>query len=194
MGGTFNPIHIGHLILAEQAYEQFELDYVLFMPSKRPPHKPNQELESDIHRKKMVELSIQDNSHFMLSTLELERDGTTYTVDTMRELNEDDPDTDYYFIIGGDSLFQLETWREPAEIMKFTHILAASRYHIPNQEIQNQIDYLKKTYQGRISLLEIPTIDISSKMLRQSLQTGKSVTYYIKEPVIHYIMQHRLYQ
>lgn len=194
MGGTFNPIHIGHLILAEQAYEQYKLDCVLFMPSKKPPHKPNQELESDIHRKKMVELSIQDNSHFILSTLELERDSTTYTVDTMRELKKNNPNTEYYFIIGGDSLFQLETWREPAEIMKHTRILAASRYHIPNQEIQNQIDYLKKTYQGWISLLEIPTIDISSKMLRHSLQIGKSVTYYMKESVIEYIRKHNLYQ
>ena len=116
MGGTFNPIHSVHLIMAQVAYHQFHLDKVLFMPSKHPPHKDNSVIISDEHRTRMIQLAIDGNSNFEFSDLELKREVTTYTSDTLTYLTEKNPDTEYYFIIGGDSLEQLENWHKPEVI------------------------------------------------------------------------------
>lgn len=193
MGGTFNPIHYGHLILAESAYNAANLDSVWFMPSKNPPHKLQDEVIPDIFRKEMVELAISGNPHFEISLLELCREGFTYTVDTLRELNRIYPEIDFYFIIGGDSLFQLDTWKSPGEILKSAHILAASRYHIADEEILSRIQSLNRNYNSDIKALSVPTIDISSKMLRQYLKEGRSVRYYLPEPVRQYIKEQHLY-
>ncbi len=116
MGGTFNPIHFAHLILAESAYEELNLDKILFMPSKKPPHKLNESIESDEHRIQMIQLAIKSNPHFDLSCVELEREGITYTADTLEELNRNYPQDEFYFIIGADSLFQIEDWWHPEQI------------------------------------------------------------------------------
>src|SRR5690606_12925515 len=100
MGGTFNPIHYGHLFLAENAYEQMGLDQILFMPSNNPPHKKVKDIVSNEHRKIMVHIAIKDNPHFTLSTIELEREGTTYTADTLAILTREQPDTEFYFLVG----------------------------------------------------------------------------------------------
>lgn len=194
MGGTFNPIHIGHLILAEQALDQYELDKILFMPSKKPPHKVNQPIESDYHRLELVKLAIENHPRFSISTMELEREGMTYTVDTLKILTKQYPNKKFFFIVGGDSIFQLETWYKPEEIMKMTHILAASRYGITEKRMIDQIQYLTETYHGSIELLKIPIIDISSNMIRTSISQGKSVRYYLPYSVLEYIINHGLYQ
>lgn len=194
MGGTFNPIHIGHLILAEQALDQYELDKILFMPSKKPPHKVNQPIESDYHRLELVKLAIENHPRFSISTMELEREGMTYTVDTLKILTKQYPNKKFFFIVGGDSIFQLETWYKPEEIMKMTHILAASRYGITEKRMIDQIQYLMEKYHGSIELLKIPIIDISSNMIRTSISQGKSVRYYLPYSVLEYIINHGLYQ
>lgn len=194
MGGTFNPIHIGHLILAEQALEQYELDKIWFMPSKTPPHKVNQYIESDVHRLELVKLAIVGHPNFSISTMEIEREGTTYTADTLELLTRHHPNNEYFFIMGGDSIFQLETWYQPEEILKRTHILAASRYGITEEKMLNQIQYLNEKYQAKVKLLRVPMIDISSNMLRSAISHGKTVRYYLPESVIEYIRFHNLYQ
>ena len=114
MGGTFDPIHMGHLILGEKAYEQFQLDKVLFMPSGNPPHKKNRQgRATDEQRVEMVRRAISDNPHFELSLAEMHENGYTYTYHTLETLKTENPDTDYYFIIGADSLYNFDTWREP---------------------------------------------------------------------------------
>lgn len=193
MGGTFNPIHIGHLIMAENAYEQFHLDEVIFMPSKNPPHKQNMTIVSDEHRMNMVNLAIQDNAHFLLSTIELEREGLTYTVDTLRQLKKDNPETKYYFIIGADSFYQIETWKEPEELFSLAHILAASRYHLSEKEMLEQVEYLKKKFHGEIDLLDSPNIELSSNVIRSRLKEGKTVKYYVPHSVYEYMISHELY-
>lgn len=193
MGGTFNPIHIGHLILAEAAYSQYQLDMVWFMPSKRPPHKMEETVLPDFYRTEMVKLAIDGNPHFTLSTIELEREGPTYTVDTLTKLKEVHPDTIYYFIIGGDSLYQFETWREPGKILKLTKVIAASRYHMDAEAVKNQIAYLNQIYGGSISMLHVPAIDISSKMIREYRQQGKTIKYFTRDSVVHYIEKNNLY-
>lgn len=194
MGGTFNPIHIAHLILAERAYEQMHLDEIIFIPSKKPPHKLNDTIASDYHRLSMIELAIKDNPHFHISTMELEREGITYTVDTLVELRRTNPDTEYYFILGADSLFSFETWREPAQILRLSHILVAGRDNLPSKELIKQIQHIKNTYQGNIHYLQVPNMDISSSLIRNNCMDNKSIRYYVTKEVEDYIIRENLYR
>lgn len=132
MGGTFDPIHVGHLILGEKAYEQLGLDKILFMPAGNPPHKRNRKgRASDEQRVEMVNLAIQGNPHFELSLIEMNAEGFTYTYCTLETLKKQNPDTDYYFIIGADSLYNFATWMEPARICQACTIVVATRDHVP---------------------------------------------------------------
>jgi nicotinate-nucleotide adenylyltransferase len=194
MGGTFNPIHMAHLILAENAYEQLKLNKVLFMPSKKPPHKLNENIVSDVHRLQMIRLAIQDNPHFETSVIELEREGITYTAETLKQLKADYPEDEFYFIMGADSLFQMEDWWRPDTIMQLSHIVAAVRDHVKENEIKNQIAYLTEKFSANIHLLDTPNMDISSKMLREDWIAGKSIRYYVPNAVLNYIKEQRLYQ
>lgn len=193
MGGTFNPIHTGHLILAENAYEQFALDSVLIMPSKNPPHKKQENIVSDIHRSNMISLAIKGNPHFELSTIELEREGTTYTADTLTYLVSNNLDTEYYFIIGADSLFQIDSWKNPEIIFSKATILATTRYHLPDDKINMQIDYLNRKYDTNIHVLNIPNIDLSSELIRERVYNHNTITYYVAREVEQYIYQNKLY-
>lgn len=193
MGGTFNPIHMGHLILGEQAYEQFKLDKIYFMPSKKPPHKDHKNIIPDILRKDMISLAIKGNPHFQLSTIELDREGITYTVDTLEYLKKKEKMMEFYFIIGADSLFQLETWRNPKRVFELTTMLVATRYQLSENMIMEQINYLKNTYKANIELLEVPTIDISSKHIRECCRNIKSIRYYVPDEVNHFIQTKELY-
>ena len=127
MGGTFNPIHMGHLIIAEKAREQFNLDEVLFLPSGVPYMKDCREVLPGKIRMEMTALAIQGNPFFAVSAMEVEREGRTYTYETLEKLREQNPDTEYYFILGADSLWKIETWRKPERIFAACHILAAVR-------------------------------------------------------------------
>jgi nicotinate-nucleotide adenylyltransferase len=193
MGGTFNPIHFAHLILAESSYEELKLDKVLFMPSKKPPHKLNENIVSDSHRVRMIQLAIQDNPHFEVSCMELEREGITYTADTLRELNANYPEDEFYFIMGTDSLYQIEDWWKPKQIFNLTNIVVAVRDHTTNQKLSGQVDHLTEQFGARIHLLNTPNMDISSKMLRQCLSNCKSIRYYVPDAVEQYIRAQNLY-
>lgn len=193
MGGTFNPIHFGHLFLAENAYEQIGLDQVIFMPSKNPPHKAKPENITDQQRVDMISLAIQDNPHFQLSSLELNRDGMTYTADTLTILTRDDSSNEYYFIVGADSLFMMQNWMEPQTIFRLCTVVAASRDHAEKNEIQLQVDFLKKMYAADILLIEMPTIQISSASIRDRVAVDKTIRYYVPDLVNEYIINNKLY-
>lgn len=194
MGGTFNPIHIAHLILAECAYEQYDLDEVVFMPSKRPAYKDLNDVIEEKYRQRMIELAISDNPHFRVDTMEFYREGNTYTADTLMELKRKNPDVEYYFIIGGDSLFQLERWSRPEIIMSLSHLLAAQREDKSNEDILIKIDELKAKYRADIQLLKVPQMDISSKQIRQYIKSNQSVRYYLTREVNDYIIENELYR
>jgi nicotinate-nucleotide adenylyltransferase len=194
MGGTFNPVHYGHLFLAENALEQYKLDEVLFMPSKNPPHKNKQDIVSNEHRADMVRLAIQDNSNFILSTMEYEREGTTYTADTLTILTEENPDTQYYFIIGADSLFMMQDWNRPEIIFNLCTVLVAGRDRVPENQMENQIRFLEETYGARILMLDMPAIEISSAIIRKRISENKTIRYYIPDKVMDYIENHELYK
>jgi nicotinate-nucleotide adenylyltransferase len=194
MGGTFNPIHNAHLILAECSYEQFNLDKIWIMPSKNPPHKNRKLIENDKHRTQMVLRGINDNPHFELSTVELERNGVTRTSDTLQILCNKFLETSFYFILGEDSLFQIETWHRPDIILKLAHIIVAGRGEHPENQIIEQIEYLKSKYLCRsINKLDSPIIELSSHFIRDNIKKGKSIKYYVPGKVETYIYEHDLY-
>ena len=195
MGGTFDPIHVGHLILGESAYEQFQLDQVLFMPSGNPPHKKNRANgASNEQRVEMVRLAILGNSHFALSLEEMHENGYIYTSRTLQRLNRDHPDTDYYFIMGADSLLQFDSWREPQKICDRCHLVAAVRNNLSEEGLDEAIVHVKDTYHARISKLSTPNIDISSHEIRQWIAQGRSCRYYLTEEVRSFILQEGLYR
>lgn len=193
MGGTFNPIHHGHLFLAENAYEQIGLDQVLFMPSKLPPHKNNLYIVSEEHRKDMVMLAIQDNPHFAFSNMELEREGITFTADTLTILTKEHPDTEYYFIVGADSFFMMPEWRDPKTVFRLSTILVAGRDEIGEDELDKQAQYLKDNFGARSIILRMPSLQISSAVIRERIAANKSIRYYIPDKVLEYISIQRLY-
>ena len=195
MGGTFDPIHIGHLILAEKAYEELALDEVWFMPSGNPPHKQNREgRASDQQRVEMVRKSIADNPHFRLSTEEMHPDGYTYTYETLERLHKKYPDQTFYFIIGADSLFNFDTWMEPERICQEAVLVVATRDHTPLKELDQQMQLLSQKYNGNFIRLDTMNIDVSSELLRSWHESGQSLRYYVPKPVISYIEKNDIYK
>lgn len=193
MGGTFNPIHLGHLFLAENAYEQLGLDEVLFLPSKNPPHKEYPYQVTQQQRVEMITLAIEDNPHFELSTMELEREGITYTADTLTMLNKQHPNVEFYFIIGADSLFSLHYWMNPQVIFNSCTVVAANRDNSDHNLLIQQIECLKETFNANIILIDMPAMQISSEMIRENIATGKSVRYTLTDKVLEYIQKNKLY-
>ena len=195
MGGTFDPIHMGHLILGEKAYEQLGLDKVLFMPCGNPPHKRNRKgRATDEQRAEMVRLAIKDNPHFELSLIEMHEEGYTYTYRTLEQLNAANPDTEYYFIIGADSLFDLPKWHEPEYVMQHCILLAANRDVHAKAELAEQKRMLEKNYGAEIAFLKTPDMPYSSTDIRKKLQAGESVDGMLPKTVEKYIREHHLYQ
>lgn len=195
MGGTFDPIHIGHLILGEKTYEQLQLDGIYFMPSGNPPHKTHREgRATDEQRAEMVRMAIQGNPHFELSLMEMHPDGYTYTYKTLETLKEENPDTDYFFIIGADSLFSFDTWMKPERICQACTLVAAVRDHVGTAAMEEKIKELTEKFHGTFILLNTENIDISSKMLREWIQEGKSLRYYVPDRVISFIEDNQIYR
>ena len=194
MGGTFDPIHIGHLILGESAYEQFSLDRVLFMPSGNPPHKTRRHGATDLQRQKMVELAIADNPHFALSLEEMHDQGYTYTRITLERLKKQFPDNEYYFIMGADSLLSFSTWRDPQEICKLCVLVVAVRDHLSTEELDRQIDQVSAQYHADIRKLSTLNMDVSSSDIRQWAHEGRSCRYYLPEPVREYMIREKIYE
>ncbi len=194
MGGTFDPIHIGHLILGENAYQQFGLDEVLFMPSGNPPHKRNRAGRGTLEQRiEMVRRAVATNPHFSLSLEEAHEEGYTYTRETLEKLHRENPDAEYYFIMGTDSLFSFETWKDPQEIVKLAVIVVAARDHVELDAIYAQISHLQSVMDCDIRVLDIPNIDISSNMIRDWISIGKTTKYYLTDSVIDYIQDNNLY-
>lgn len=193
MGGTFDPIHVGHLILAEQAKEQYSLDAVYVMPNGNPKYKSDRKITSSEHRVEMVKCAIEDNPNLMLSTIEIERQGYTYTYETLEELKRLHPENEYYFIIGADSLFSFENWKNPHIIARLCTLLIANRNQSSHEELTGQIQHLQSLYDIKIYPLSCPSIDISSEKIRERRAQGSSIRYYVTDKVYDYINTHALY-
>ena len=196
MGGTFDPVHNGHLMLGHAAYEAFSLDQIWFMPNGIPPHKKQSSIESDIHERiAMTRIAIKANKQFYLQEYEAKREKVSYSYKTMEHFRKIYPDDEFYFIIGADSLMAIETWVHPERIFPTCTILATYRNEVKTKEEMNrQIQYLSEKYHAKIRLLETPLMPVSSHELRASLQSGDSVSEYMPAAVCSYIKQHHLYR
>lgn len=194
MGGTFDPIHIGHLILGERAYEQLNLDKVWFMPSGNPPHKRDRQgRASDEQRTEMVRLAIEGNPHFELSVFEMRKEGYTYTYHTLECLQEEIPDAEFFFIIGADSLFDFPKWMKPERICAACTLVVATRDQTSMERLEEQIRKLEDMYHGKFIILDTTNLEISSKMLRGMVKEKRSIRYYVPITVEEYIGKHEIY-
>lgn len=195
MGGTFDPIHIGHLILGETAYEQFSLDKVLFMPAGNPPHKTKRTgCASDEQRTEMVRRAILNNPHFELSLAEMNANGFSYTYRTLERLNRNNPNTEYYFIIGADSLYDFDHWKEPGRISRAAKIVVATRDNTRSEQLTQEMQRISEKYNSVFLKLDSLNIDISSRMLRSWIAEKRTVKYYLPDSVISYIYEQEIYQ
>jgi nicotinate-nucleotide adenylyltransferase len=188
MGGTFDPIHLGHLIAAEQALIQVELDEVRFMPTYVPPHKAHSPFASSEERWDMVCLAIADHPSFVAERLELDREGTSYTIDTIREMKSLRPDAEFYFIIGGDMVQYLPRWSRIEELSKLIRFIGLER---PGYPIE--LSELPEFLIGRVVPVSMPLVDISSTDIRSRLANRVSARYLIPNQVLSYIEENRLY-
>lgn len=193
LGGTFNPIHNGHLIAAEFVYDTKKYDKIIFMPTGDPPHKDGKEVINKEHRLNMCQLAINHNENFEISTMEIDRKGTTYTVETIAELKKLNPGIHYHLIIGNDSLMQLLNWRNPKELFKICNFIVVNRPGYTSDEIIKQMDYLSKKYDAKFSVIDIPDIHISSSEIRHRVSLGKSIKYLVHHCVEEYIRDNYLY-
>lgn len=194
MGGTFNPIHLAHTEMAKVCLRQQDLDKILFMPSKNPPHKKEKSILPENERAVMVKLAVSEYDKFVFSDFELQRKGTTYTADTLRLLQEENPDDNYYFIMGADSLLYLDKWYRPQEILKRAVILAIGRDGSTPDELKEKRKELIKQYdKADIRFVHMRQMDISSSMIREGIAHGENMEKYLDKEVWNYINENGLY-
>lgn len=196
MGGTFDPIHNGHLMLGEYAYQEFGLDEVWFMPNGNPPHKSNPEIRKmTVHRTIMTKLAIEDIPYFRICTYEADLKETSYSYKTMEHFREIYPEHEFYFIIGADSLFTLQEWKHPERLLPIVIILAAYRDDADTpKKMKHQIEYLNRLYHGDIRLLKTPLMPVSSSDVRRRIKEGTDCGAVVPEKVLAYIQEHHMYQ
>lgn len=194
LGGTFNPIHNGHLMIAEQAREEFGLERILFLPTGQSPHKLKQQITDSSMRCDMIRLAIADNPFFELDMTEVNAKRISYTYITLQEIKKAYPASELYFILGADSLFDLETWKEPEEIFAACNILAAYREGDGQKDFQKQIDYLNEKYHAHIYPLHTPSFEVSSREIRSRVSKNQTIRYLVPKEVGDYIQKTKLYR
>lgn len=194
MGGTFDPIHLGHVAMAREALLQADLDRVLFMPSKIPPHKRERIISDERQRAEMVRLAIQNEPGFEFSAFELAREGITYTAETLQLFHAEHLKDKLYFIMGGDSFMQLEDWYQPGKIMASAVILAVSRDGLTQEQMQERAEELRQRYHAEIQIVRMPPLDISSTEIRRRVHAGRKINDLVPEAVAEYIQRQGIYR
>ncbi len=193
IGGTFDPIHYGHLAAAEEARVKMDLERVLFVVAGMPPHKLDEEVTPVEHRLAMVSLAIASNPYFEISRVDVDRPGPSYTVDTMSILQEQlGQETAMFFIMGLDSLSELLTWHQPQRLIRLCRLAAVSRpgFEIDLAELETSVPGIT----SRVDIIDMPEVDISSSELQQRVRDGLPIKYQVPEEVERYIMEHGLYR
>lgn len=194
LGGTFDPIHNGHLMMAEAACEEAALDELWFMPTGTPAYKKEiQRVTDGEHRARMTELAVAGHPGWSCSRIELERTGNTYTADTLKQLAAQRPDDWFYYIVGADSLDYMDHWYHPEEIFSRAVILAVMRKTQSRQEVEQKIRALKSSFHAQIRLLSHAQLDVSSTMLRAMTAAGESIAAFVPAAVAEYIKSESLY-
>ncbi len=188
MGGTFDPIHHGHLVAASEVQSWFDLDEVVFVPTGQPWQKSHREVSSAEDRYLMTVIATASNPRFWVSRVDVDREGPTYTIETLRDLRADLPDADFYFITGADVLPQIFTWRDADELFALAHFVGCTR---PGYEMHRKA--LAGFPQDRVSIVEIPALAISSTECRIRTAKGEPVWYLVPDGVVQYIHKYSLY-
>jgi nicotinate-nucleotide adenylyltransferase len=194
-GGSFDPIHLGHLLIAEQFRNELSLDMVKFIPAKISPFKLDYTPTADKHRLEMIKLAVGANPHFELDPIEIQRGGVSYTVDTIEQLQVSEPQASWYLLIGADSLKDFRKWKSPDRLLSLVHLVVAHRggYSDPDwTQLQGIVsdEELRSIQQRR---LDIPVMEISSTGIRNRIEQGRSIRYLVPAPVEVYIREHQLY-
>ncbi|WP_314627534.1 nicotinate-nucleotide adenylyltransferase [uncultured Selenomonas sp.] len=193
MGGTFDPIHMGHLVIAEAARETLGLSQVIFIPAAQPPHKTGRKVAAAEHRLRLTQLAVEGNPHFCALDLEMRREGPSYSYDTLRALVEEHGEsTDFYFIVGGDELDTIFTWHRVSELFSLCHFAAAKRKGSPIR-LDDVRERLGEEVLARIHPVNTPELEISSTDIRRRLREGRSIRYLVPEKVEACIYKEGLY-
>jgi nicotinate-nucleotide adenylyltransferase len=194
LGGTFNPIHNGHLALAKAALKEFALDQVLFIPTGTPPHKPKKEIIDKEYRYRLVKLAIAKIKYFSVSRMEMDRPGTSYAVDTFRQMrNKYGKKVKLFYIMGLDSINEILEWKKPLELFKLCEVIVATR---PGTRLNTFHKLLKsslKTVVDKIYLMELKA-DVSSSAIRQKLRLGKKIAHFVPKTINSFILKNSLYR
>lgn len=193
LGGTFNPVHTGHISLAEAAYLQFHLDKVIFLPSGQPYKKEASQVLPGKKRLELVLAAIEDKPYFIASDMEIVRPGKTYTYETLEELHRNNPSDELFFILGGDCLFSIEKWVLPQRIFAACTIIAAVRDDKDRAELENQSGRLKEIFGAKILLLDFEKMQISSTLIRDKIKNGESVQELLHPKTAEIIRKEGLY-
>ncbi len=194
LGGTFNPIHYGHIVAAECARDAFHLDRVLFVPAARPPHKDLDEVLDSQHRFEMVKIAVKDNPDFEVSALELERKGLSYTVDTIASYQQEYPGAKIFFIIGVDALLLINTWKDVERLATLCNFIVVTR---PGYQLSHEEEHfceIPDVIWEKILLVPIPELFISSSDIRQRVAQGQTIKYLLPPAIEEYILKNDLYR
>ena len=193
LGGTFNPPHIGHLVCAQAAYEQLALDRVVLMPAGVPPHKEVAADPGAQARLELCERAVAGDERFAVSRAELDREGRSYTVDTLRTLHDDSPHDDLTFIVGGDMARSLPSWREPDALLALATVAVAERAGAERDEIRRELTALHAATE-RVIFFDMPRVDISSSLVRERVASGDSIRYLVPDAVADTISENGWYR
>jgi nicotinate-nucleotide adenylyltransferase len=191
LGGTFNPPHLGHLVCAQEAYRELELDRVTLIPTHIPPHKPMEHEPGAHHRSEMCRLAVADDERFDVSDIELGRDGPSFTVDTLEQLTREAPNTELVLIVGGDIAVGLPQWREPERVLELATLAIAKRRGTTRASIDTALRGLRGGERARF--FQMPRVGVSSTMIRRRVSAGQPIRYLVPDRVSQYIDRHGLY-
>ena len=191
LGGTFNPPHLGHLVCSQEAYRELQLDRVMLIPARIPPHKPVEHEPGPEHRLELCRLAVADDDRFEVSAIELGRDGPSYTVDTLKELTSKASTSELFLIVGGDIAAGLPSWREPERVLELATLAIAKRRGTSRAAVESSLHELNGG--GRARFFQMPRIGVSSTMIRRRVRAGQPIRYLVPDRVAEYIEQHQLY-
>ncbi|MGI8507167.1 MAG: nicotinate-nucleotide adenylyltransferase [Solirubrobacteraceae bacterium] len=191
LGGTFNPPHLGHLVCAQEAYRELDLDRLVLIPARIPPHKPVEHEPGADHRLELCRLAAAGDERFAVSEIELGRDGPSYTVDTLQLLSTEASDTELVLIVGGDIAVGLPRWRDPERVLELATLAIAKRRGTARASVQTALRALRGG--ERAQFFEMPRIGVSSTMIRKRVAAGQPIRYLVPDPVAQYIDRHGLY-
>jgi nicotinate-nucleotide adenylyltransferase len=191
LGGTFNPPHLGHLVCAQEAYRELELDRVMLIPARIPPHKPVEDEPGPEHRLALCQLATQNDDRFAVSDLELRRDGPSYTVDTLEQLSSQKPSNELFLIVGGDIAAGLPRWHQPERVLELATLAIAERRGTARSAVDAALESLRGGERARF--FQMPRIGVSSTMIRRRVAAGQPIRYLVPDRVVEYIELHQLY-